>query len=76
MRRLLRWAFNGAAAVSAVLLIATCVISVRSYWAADFCEFPMGQRRVRHRFSRKDNVKLRVRNWSSYSTVRHGIIPS
>jgi hypothetical protein len=31
MRRLLRWAFNFAAAVSAFLLLATCALWVRSY---------------------------------------------
>jgi len=31
MRRLLRWAFNGAAAVSFLLCVATCVLWVRSY---------------------------------------------
>ena len=31
MRRLFRWAFNVAAAVSAVLFVATCVLWVRSY---------------------------------------------
>src|SRR5579859_2829443 len=33
MRRLLRWAFNFAALVSALLFVATCVMWVRSYWA-------------------------------------------
>jgi hypothetical protein len=36
MRRLLRWAFNSAAAVSAVLLVITCVLSVRSYCAMGY----------------------------------------
>ena len=31
MRRLLRWAFNGAAMVSAVLFVGVCVLWVRSY---------------------------------------------
>jgi len=35
MRRLLRWAFNFAAVVSALLFVATCVLWVRSYWIAD-----------------------------------------
>jgi len=35
MRRILRWAFNGLAAVSAVLLVATCAIWVRSYFTGD-----------------------------------------
>ena len=35
MRRLLRWAFNSAAVVSAVLLLATCVLWVRSHHAHD-----------------------------------------
>lgn len=35
MRRLLRWAFNLATVVSAVLLVATCVFWVRSYWWLD-----------------------------------------
>ncbi len=36
MRRLLRWAFNGTAAVLALLFVATCVLWVRSYWHADY----------------------------------------
>jgi hypothetical protein len=32
MKRLLRWAFNLATVVSAVLFVATCVLWVRSYW--------------------------------------------
>ena len=35
MRRLLRWAFNFAAAVSALLFVATCVLWVRSHWRLD-----------------------------------------
>jgi hypothetical protein len=35
MRRLIQWAFNFAAAVSAVLFVATCVLWARSYWKAD-----------------------------------------
>jgi len=35
MKRLLRWMFNFAAAVSALLLVATCVLWVRSYWDGD-----------------------------------------
>jgi len=35
MRRLLRWAFNFAAAVSLLLFVATCALCVRSYWVAD-----------------------------------------
>jgi hypothetical protein len=32
VRRLLRWAFNLAAAISLLLFIATCLLWVRSYW--------------------------------------------
>jgi hypothetical protein len=32
MRRLLRWAFNFAAALSAALCLATCVLWARSHW--------------------------------------------
>jgi hypothetical protein len=35
MRRLLRWAFNWLAAVSLVLLVATCLVWVRSYTESD-----------------------------------------
>ena len=35
MRRLLRWAFNFAGAMSAALLVATCVLWARSYFAAE-----------------------------------------
>ena len=35
MRRFLRWAFNFAAAVSAVLCVGLCVLWVRSYAVAD-----------------------------------------
>ena len=35
MRRLLRWAFNFAAVVSAVLFVGVCVLWGRSYWAGD-----------------------------------------
>jgi hypothetical protein len=35
MRRLLRWAFNLSAAVSAVLFVGACVLWVRSYWVTD-----------------------------------------
>jgi hypothetical protein len=35
MSRLLRWAFNSSAAVSAVLLVGVCALWVRSYWRAD-----------------------------------------
>jgi hypothetical protein len=37
MRRLPRWVFNGAAAVSAVLFVATCVL-----WARSYRRFPLG----------------------------------
>ena len=35
MKRLLRWAFNGAAVVSALLFVVTCAMWVRSYWVVD-----------------------------------------
>jgi hypothetical protein len=35
MRRLLRWAFDGATLVSAVLFVAVCVLWVRSYFGSD-----------------------------------------
>ena len=37
MRRLLRWAFNFAAVVSALLFVATCLLWVRSYRRFDRC---------------------------------------
>ena len=39
MRRLLRWGFNGAAVVSAVPFVATCVLWVRSYCRAEAMSF-------------------------------------
>ena len=42
MKRLRRWAFNGLAAVSALLFVATCVLWVRSYWRADVCIYKGG----------------------------------
>jgi hypothetical protein len=49
MRRLLRWAFNAAAAVSALLCVATCVLWVQSYragwlvnWSRPRTEFQAG----------------------------------
>jgi hypothetical protein len=38
MTRLLRWAFNSAAAVSGLLSVVTCVLWVRSYWWADYAD--------------------------------------
>ena len=35
----MRWAFNLAAAVSAVLFVAVCVLWVRSYWRADLFHY-------------------------------------
>jgi len=35
MSRLLRWAFDGAAAISALLLVGSCVLWSRSYWRYD-----------------------------------------
>jgi len=35
MKRLLRWAFNFAAALSALLFMATCTLWVRGHWKAD-----------------------------------------
>ena len=40
MRWVLRWSLNVAAAVSAVLFVATCVLWVRSYWATDGLQLP------------------------------------
>ena len=36
MKRLRRILFNGVAAVSALLCVATCVLWVRSYWGTDY----------------------------------------
>jgi len=35
MKRVLRWVFNVATVVSALLFVATCVLWVRSYWVSD-----------------------------------------
>jgi hypothetical protein len=45
MKRLLRWAVNGATVVSAVLFVAVCVLWVRSYWVWErwfACREPVG----------------------------------
>jgi len=39
MRRLLRWAFSGAAVLSALLFVATCALWVRSYISSDALMF-------------------------------------
>jgi hypothetical protein len=44
MKHLFRWAFNVTAATSAVLFVAACVLWVRNYCVADFCEFSTGKR--------------------------------
>ena len=45
MRRLLRWAFNLAAAVSAVLFVATCVLWVRTFTRPQLDVFVISERR-------------------------------
>lgn len=42
MRRLLRWAFNGLAALSLLLCVAVCVLWVRSFWVADMVTLRLG----------------------------------
>jgi hypothetical protein len=43
MRRLLQWAFNGAAVVSAMLLVVTSVLWIRSYWNEDVVSISSGR---------------------------------
>jgi len=45
MKRLLRWAFNGAAAVSAILCLATTVLWLRSFSVASEWAFTLGAER-------------------------------
>jgi hypothetical protein len=43
MRRLLRWAFNLASVVSALLFVGVCVLWGRSHWLAESVILPMGK---------------------------------
>ena len=75
MRRLLRWAFNLSALVSAVLFVGVCVLWVRSYWWTDLVRYQHADPVQRSANSRPEPGYVRYeRGYSGTSRRGHLVV--